>query len=141
VIASVIIISSATAARRNQTLAQAQVLSMHVVLGHSSYAVQGGIDKVTLRIKNVTKYRYVSVTLLGFINNRIDAMPTVMKVSVLTTYVPKPNNAYYPYWLFRLRKGQIKTVVFNIRHVGDNSYCIGGSDYQTATGRYTLCRP
>jgi len=142
VIASALILSTvASAATRHTNLVQARVLSMHVVIGHSSYAATGGIDKVTVRIENATKNKFATVTILGFINNRVDAMPTVMNVSAPTTYIPKPNNAYYPYWLFRLRKGQVKTVVFTIRHVGDNGYCIGGSNYQTASGRYTLCRP
>jgi hypothetical protein len=133
--------ANTSASPLHNELVQARVLSMHIELGHSSNAAQGGIDKVTLQIENVTKHKFASVTLLGFINNKVDVMPTVMKVSVPTTYVPKPNKAYYPYWLFRLRKGQVKTVVFTIRHVGDNGYCIGGSDYQTGTDRYRLCRP
>lgn len=141
VIASALTLPAAVSATPYQAgPVQARVLSMHVVLGHSGYVAQGGIDKVTLRIVNVTKHKFASVTLLGAINNQVDAMPTVMKVSVPTSYVPKPNNAYYPYWLFRLKKGVVKTVVFTIRRVGDNGYCIGSSDYQTGTGVYRLCR-
>jgi len=136
--------SSATttqASRPKLQLAVAEVDRMKVTFAQTIHSGDGKIDVVQLQTQNpIANSNRASIVLLAFNGNKLDAMPTVLKVSVPATYVARPAHGY-PYWVIPLRSNQFKEVVFRIRSVGDTKYCIGGKNYESAKGRYLLCAP
>jgi hypothetical protein len=134
-IAAVAAIPAASQAGVAPPASQARVLSIKAYISPGCYPACVSADRVTLVLFNDSRRKYVKVSLVAFYGYRLQQPPRVMRISMPALYVPKPNDE----WLFRLRPGETKKVIFTIRHSSADVYCIGGSYYQTAWGRYTKC--